>query len=164
MKDLLNVLFIRNNSSVNYYNKHISNFVLSILLYTSLIIFLQSEVDGKKFSNPSSEKRDNHSNTKGIDKIKDTVIETKEDEVIDDTPLEKDPHFLVWKILTKLLLLTILRATKRFWSPHFNILGQGYRYYLMATLMMWLHICLDVIMEAISSSEQPTVNDPRFQL
>ena len=75
-----------------------------------------------------------------------------EDENEDETPFEKDPHFLVWKILTKLLILTVLRATKRFWSPNFSTLVHCYGIYMLITLGMWLHICFNVFMENIYST------------
>ena len=67
----------------------------------------------------------------------------------DDIPMEKDPHFLVWKIISKVFILTVLRATRRLWYPNYSIIGFIYGTYMMTTLALWLKICCDVLMEYI---------------
>ena len=132
------------------------------LIVTIIFIMVDSEVEGKLPKKTASQKIMNQTEAKSENEVK---AETKEEE-IDDTPFEKDPHFLVWKILTKLLILTILRATKRFWSPNFNMLGQCYRYYLLVTLALWLHICFDVFMEYVATfnDEVTSMTDKKYDI
>ena len=137
-------------------------FAKLVLIVTIILIMVNSEVEGKLPKKTVSQKIMNQTEAKSENEVK---VETKEEE-IDDTPFEKDPHFLVWKILTKLLILTILRATKRFWSPNFNMLGQCYRYYLLVTLALWLHICFDVLMEYVATfnDEITSITDKKYDI
>ena len=114
-----------------------------------VIIFISniSTVNGGRKSSQDNQRSYSKQNKNAI--FNPNVVEDADE---DETPFEKDPHFLVWKILTKLLILTVLRATKRFWSPNFSTLGHCYGIYMLITLGMWLHICFDVFMEHIYST------------
>ena len=136
--------------------KQISHVALTTITLVTIITLITSGVEGKlpQKSNSYIAKNDTDVNNKVKNNDSSNTTE-EEEEVVDDTPLEKDPHFLVWKILTKLLILTVLRATKRIWSPNYNMIGRCYGYYLMVTLLMWLHICFDVFMEYIATLKIP---------
>ena len=67
--------------------------------------------------------------------------------VEEEVPMEKDPHFLVWKIISKVFILTVLRATRRLWYPNYSIIGYCYGIYMVITLALWLKICCDNVME-----------------
>ena len=69
--------------------------------------------------------------------------------VEEEVPMEKDPHFLVWKIISKVFILTVLRATRRLWYPNYSIIGYCYGIYMVITLALWLKICCDNVMEYI---------------
>ena len=71
------------------------------------------------------------------------------EEVEEEVPMEKDPHFLVWKIISKVFILTVLRATRRLWYPNYSIIGYCYGIYMVITLALWLKICCDNMMEYI---------------
>ena len=131
--------------------KQISHLAITTINLIVIITIITSGVEGKLPQKSYSDRVKNETAVNNKVKNKDSSDTKEEEEVVDDTPLEKDPHFLVWKILTKLLILTVLRATKRIWSPNYNVIGQCYGIYLMMTLGMWLHICFDVFMEYIAS-------------
>ena len=154
--NLFNICFLKASWILSH---HFAKLVLTV---TIIFIMVNSEVEGKLPKKTASQKIMNQTEAKSENEVK---VETKEEE-IDDTPFEKDPHFLVWKILTKLLILTILRATKRFWSPNFNMLGQCYRYYLLVTLALWLHICFDVFMEYVATfnDEITSMTDKKYDI
>ena len=154
--DLFNLCFL----TASWISSH--HFAKLVLTVTIIFIMVNSDVEGKLAKKTASQKIMNQTEAKSENEV---TVETKKDE-IDDTPFEKDPHFLVWKILTKLLILTILRATKRFWSPNFNMLGQCYRYYLLVTLALWLHICFDVFMEYVATfkDEVTSMTDKKYDI
>ena len=141
---------IQNHPWCSIYIKGVLNPIIdsfSILIVVIIFILNISMVNAARKSSPDNQRSYSKQNKNAIFNSK--VVE---DDNEDETPFEKDPHFLVWKILTKLLILTVLRATKRFWSPNFSTLGHCYGIYMLITLGMWLHICFDVFMENIYST------------
>ena len=150
--EMKNVTFgyrnVRKRSCSNIWCSYGSNVSVILLSTVIAIILFNSNISSAN----SSPKTSPQNQKIHIEKNNKDPSDSREDKdaVDDDTPLEKDPHFLVWKILTKLLILTVLRATKRFWSPNFSTLVQCYGIYLVITLGMWLHICFDVFMEYVS--------------
>lgn len=67
------------------------------------------------------------------------------DEVEED-PLALDPKFLVWKILLKLFLLTVLYTTRRRQPEEMKPMCYSYAIYLIVTLVMWLQKCYEAFL------------------
>ena len=141
---------IQNHPWSSIYSKGVLNLIIdsfSTLIVVVIFILNISTVKAARKSSQDNQRSYSKQNENAIFNPK--VVE---DDNEDETPFEKDPHFLVWKILTKLLILTVLRATKRFWSPNFSTLVHCYGIYMLITLAMWLHICFDVFMDHIYST------------
>ena len=65
----------------------------------------------------------------------------------DEDPLEKDPKFLVWKILLKLFLLIVLYTSIPSLPNDYRPMAYGYGVYLIMTLIMWINKCLEAYSE-----------------
>ena len=104
------------------------NVVQELILFAIIMLFFNCPVDAAQNSNGA--------------------LDTNEG-VEQEVPMEKDPHFLVWKIISKVFILTVLRATRRLWYPNYSIIGYCYGIYMVITLALWLKICCDNIMEYI---------------
>ena len=103
---------IQNHPWSSIYIKGVLNRIIdsfSTLIVVVIFILNISTVKAARKSSQDNQRSYSKQNKNAIFNPK--VVE---DDNEDETPFEKDPHFLVWKILTKLLILTVLRATKRF--------------------------------------------------
>ena len=124
--------------------KNVTMWFLSEICVSVIIVgLIITEIEGKQKST-SSEKQ-------SVQTPDNVVNKEAGKGTGEDLELEKQPHFLVWKLLSKVLLLTILRATRRIWQNGCSAFGYGYAIYLLCTLAMWLHICFDLFMEYLSS-------------
>ena len=124
--------------------KNVTMWFLSEICVSVIIVgLIITEIEGKQKST-SSEKQ-------SVQTPDNVVNKEAGKGTGEDLELEKQPHFLVWKLLSKVLLLTILRATRRIWQNGYSAFGYGYAIYLLCTLAMWLHICFDLFMEYLSS-------------
>ena len=65
----------------------------------------------------------------------------------EDDPLEKDPKFLVWKILLKIFLLIVLYTSIPSLPYDYRPVAYSYGIYLILTLILWLHKCLEAYLE-----------------
>ena len=65
----------------------------------------------------------------------------------DEDPLEKDPKFLVWKILLKIFLLIVLYTSIPSLPNEARPMAYSYGIYLIMTLILWLHKCLEAYLE-----------------
>ena len=115
-------------------------FVKEVCLLLALILVLYCPVNAEKL-NKHVENRNPRR------KYESKSALANEEQIKNEVPMEKDPHFLVWKIISKVFILTVLRATRRFWYPTYGIFGFCYGLYMMITLALWLKICFDNLME-----------------
>ena len=141
LNSVLRFLQKKLNTSLNL-AKEISIFAVFILIFNSPV--------GAENSNKYHAKRIPKTSAGNEEyRTKRAFNDNENEKVEDDTPMEKDPHFLFWKIISKVFILTVLRATRRLWYPNYSIIGFIYGTYMMTTLALWLKICCDVLMEYI---------------
>ena len=148
--------------------KHTPNRILQITIYTLIIVLIsctiaeaqatsEESTTNKKVEVEEPNVKEEPPAPKPKDKLWKRILKElfrDRNEKNDDDPLEKDPKFLVWKILLKIFILTGLYTTYRRLPDNYKDIyfwyASVYASYLIVTLVLWLFKCYEAFAEYMS--------------